>query len=68
MTTKYPQDRKIFKRYAIISKGLVSDFAHDKKYRYRGIYFITKSSANKYFNKLPYEQQRNQKVVMFTMR
>ena len=58
---------RYYVRYAIISKGLSSDFAHDKKYIYKGLYFIMKSSANKYLKKLPYEKQKNQKVVMFTI-
>lgn len=58
----------IYKRYTIIPRGLSSDFAHDKRYRYKGVSFITKRAANKYFNKLAYEQQRNQAVVMYTIR
>ncbi len=56
---------KLKKQYAIISKGLSSKFAHDERYRYRGMVFITKEGAEWYLNNLPYAQQRNQKVVSF---
>lgn len=52
--------------YCIISKGLSVTSARKLgigKYCYRGKLFKTKADAEKYFNKLPYKKQKNQKVV-----
>ena len=52
--------------YCIISKGLSVRSARKLgigKYAFRGKMFKTKSEANRYFDKLPYKSQRNQKVV-----
>lgn len=56
---------KLKKRYTIISKGLSSKFAHDARYRYRGMVFTSKKGAEWHLKNLPYAQQRNQKVVSF---
>ncbi len=59
------RNKNLKKRYTIISKGLSSKFAHDARYRYRGMVFITKEGAEWHLKNLPYAQQRNQKVVSF---
>ena len=57
---------KVVKRYCIISKGLSVSSARKLgigKYAYKGKLFKTKKDAEKFFDKLPYKNQRNQKVV-----
>jgi len=52
--------------YCIISKGLSVTSARKLgigKYAYKGKVFRNKACAEKYFNKLPYKYQRNQKIV-----
>jgi len=52
------------KEYVIISKGISNKFAQDSRYRYKGLIFCNKEKALNYFNSMPYETQRNQKVVL----
>jgi len=52
--------------YCIISKGLSVTSARKLgigKFAYKGKLFKTKALAEKYFNKLAYKNQRDQKVV-----
>ena len=51
------------KRYTIISKGLSAGFANNKQYRFRNLSFDDKKSAEKFFEKLDYSLQREQKIV-----
>jgi len=59
------RNKNLKKRYTIISKGLPSKFAHDERYRYRGIVFTSKEGAEWFLNNLSYVQQRNMKIVSF---
>ena len=52
--------------YCMISKGLSVTSARKLgigKYAYKGKLFKNKTEAEKYFDALPYKDQRNQKVV-----